>query len=76
MDYELPYDFDLHFDIKTKVQLIEEYVRLKDRLNSMKDVCKSHNIDIEALITALGYKETKETKEDNILRIDDEELNH
>jgi hypothetical protein len=50
MEYELPYDFDLHFDIKTKLQLVKEYVRVKSRFENMVDVCKSHNIDIDKLV--------------------------
>ena len=45
----LPYDFDLLWDIKTKLQLVTEYVYCKNRLKDMEEMCQVHNIDINEL---------------------------
>jgi hypothetical protein len=42
----LPSDFDLHFDIKTKKQLIQEYRWLKDKIKLMEKLCKHYKIDL------------------------------
>ena len=49
MNNELPYDFDMLWDIKTKLQLVTEYVHCKNKLKDIEDVCKSYNIDINEL---------------------------
>ena len=50
MEEQLPSDFDLLYDIKTKSQLITHYLSLKTELASIEEVCKSYNIDINTLI--------------------------
>ena len=43
---ELPHDFDLHFDLKTKEQLFETYKQLKQRVTDIEHLCKTYNIKL------------------------------
>ena len=53
MKQELPYDFDLLWDIKTKVQLVTEYLHAKSKVKDIEEVCQSHNLDINKLIAEI-----------------------
>ena len=44
---DLPYAFDLLFDIKDHEQLMREITYLRDRLNSIYDACRRHEISLE-----------------------------
>lgn len=44
--FELPYSFDLIYDIKTVAELEKRLGELKNELNDLNDLCKSHNIKI------------------------------
>ena len=46
----LPYDFDLLWDIKTKLQLVTQYLNAKQKVKDIEEVCQSHNMDINKLI--------------------------
>ena len=50
---ELPYDFDLHFDIKDRLQLVTEYLNLKSKLATMDLLIKHYKIDIDDLVKVL-----------------------
>ena len=44
MNNDLPYTFDLFFDIKTREQLLDEVIELENRLKTIKDIMAKHNI--------------------------------
>ena len=50
---ELPYDFDLIWDIKTKAQLVTAYLIAKEKVKDIEEVCQSHNMDINKLIAEI-----------------------
>ena len=50
MNNELPYDFDMIWDIKTKVQLVTAYLQAKQKIKDIEEVCQSHNMDINNII--------------------------
>jgi hypothetical protein len=50
---ELPYDFDLLWDIKTKAQLIVKYVQAQRDIKDIKEVCESHGMDIDKLVALM-----------------------
>ncbi len=52
-EYELPYSFDLLFDIKTKLGLAAEYLAAKARLESLIETAKDEGIDLEELVRSL-----------------------
>lgn len=54
MNNELPYDFDLVWDIKTEAQLVREYLQAKKKATGIEEVCKSHDIDIKKLIAKIN----------------------
>ena len=51
---ELPYDFDLHFDIKDRLQLVTRYVNLKNELATMEELIKHYKINMNELAKSLG----------------------
>ena len=53
MNNELPYDFDMIWDIKTKVQLITEYLQAKQKVKDIEEVCQSYEMDINKLIAEI-----------------------
>ena len=61
MNQELPYDFDLIWDIKTKARLVYEYLQAKEKVIDIEDVCKSHGIDINILVETLGKDKNDRT---------------
>ena len=75
MTNELPYDFDLLWDIKTKARLVYEYLQAKEKVTDIEDVCKSHSIDINVWIKELEKEQPKaesevnETNEEQALKI-------
>lgn len=46
MATDLPYVFDLFFDIKTRSQLVTELAYLQDRLAQITDLMAQNNIEI------------------------------
>jgi hypothetical protein len=44
MEYELPYDFDLLFDIKTEEHLKRHYAQVKWEYEALNDMIKLHDI--------------------------------
>ena len=46
MTTDLPYVFDLFFDIKTRSQLVTELAHLQDRLATITDLMAQNNIEI------------------------------
>ena len=60
MEQELPYTFDLLWDIKTKSQLVSMYLEHRTALAEIEEVCRDHKIDINAVINELK-KETHGT---------------
>lgn len=43
-DEDLPYTFDLLWDIKTKSKLFEHYQQLKNEIKDIEEVCEEHKI--------------------------------
>lgn len=46
-DIKLPYDFDLHFDIKTLQQLKREYVWAKEKVALIETLCEEYDIPLK-----------------------------
>lgn len=42
----LPYDFDLHYDIKTKEQLASELKWAKRKVETLESLIEHHGIDL------------------------------
>jgi hypothetical protein len=49
-DLQLPYDFDMLWNIKNSTQLVKYYLQCKNDVKDIEDVCKSHNLNIDDLI--------------------------
>jgi len=47
MTESLPYDFDLHHDIKTLEELQREYTWAVEKIASIESLCEHHNIILE-----------------------------
>jgi hypothetical protein len=43
---ELPYDFDLVYDIKTQDQLNQEYTWAVNKVRGLEELAKHHNITL------------------------------
>ena len=50
----LPYTFDLLWDIKSKPQLVQEYLIAKEKVEGIEEACADHNIDLPSLISILS----------------------
>lgn len=48
---DIPYDFDLLFDIKTKKELIKRYKELKEEIKDIEDLIKLSKLDINIEIS-------------------------
>jgi len=53
---ELPYDFDLIWDIKTKAQLVVKYTQALQDIKDIKEVCESHGMDIDELVGVMDHE--------------------
>jgi len=49
-DDQLPYTFDLLWDIKTKTRLVEKYIQAIRDIRDIKEVCESHDMNIDDII--------------------------
>ena len=47
---DLPYDFDLLYDIKTSLELQYEMVKVGEKLVSMIETCRDHNIPVDDFV--------------------------
>jgi hypothetical protein len=45
-DYDLPYTFDLWFDLKSRSDLARHYVQLKQQLNTLEQMMADHGIEL------------------------------
>lgn len=51
MDNQLPYTFDLVWDIKTMAQLVQRVAYLQEELRDFKEICEEEGIDWNSVTT-------------------------
>lgn len=64
-DKRLPYDFDLHYNIKTEEELAREMLWARSRYYGLLELCRHHKLDgWRYIMKALQEKEAKHADQD------------